>query len=137
MDNRPNEAAPCGVFCGACPSFNKSCLGCPSESREQSRVSKWNCKIRRCCYEEQGLDFCGECSCFPCAKVNQKLVDSHPGELRYNYRHEIPENMAQLQELGLVGYLEYQRQRWTCSACAGRVFFYHYRCSECGEEIVV
>ncbi len=137
VETRPNEVAPCGVFCGACPSFGKSCQGCPATDREQQRTSKWSCKIRVCCYEVKGLDFCGECPEFPCAHVNKKLLNSHPGEMKYNYRHQVAENWAKLRELGLEAYLEYQRERWTCPTCGDRVFFYHYKCGECGRDVTV
>ena len=32
----PAELAPCGVFCGACPSLGKSCLGCASDDKRQN-----------------------------------------------------------------------------------------------------
>jgi hypothetical protein len=137
MDNIPNELAPCGVFCGACPAFNKTCLGCPSKNINQKRTSKWRCKIRTCCYEEKNIPFCGYCTQFPCDTINKKLIDSHFGEAAFNYRHELPENINKLRELGLKDYLTYQKQRWVCPLCGGTVTFYHYKCSECGKKIVV
>ena len=137
MKNIPNELAPCGVFCGACPSFNKSCLGCPSENKSQKRTSKWGCKIRKCCYNEKNLDYCCECPDFPCVKINKKLLDSHPGDNRFKYRHEIPKNIEKLKELGLKRYLDYQKTRWSCPTCGGTVHFYHYKCDKCGNEVSV
>ena len=137
MNNIPPELAPCGVFCGACPSFSKTCLGCASQRKEQKRTSKWSCKIRKCCYEMKQLSFCGACSEFPCTKVNKKLIQSHPGDTRFRYRHETPENFAKLAELGVVDYLEYQQKRWTCPACGGKVYLYHYVCSNCGQVVEV
>lgn len=132
----PNELSPCGVFCGACPSFEKTCLGCASESQSQQRISKWNCKIRKCCYEEKGLDFCGDCAEFPCDTVNKKLIHSHPEDVRFKYRHDVPENLRKLKELGREAYLEYQKQRWSCPSCSGRVVFYTYACVECGKHVI-
>jgi hypothetical protein len=132
-----NELAPCGVYCGACPSFGKSCFGCASASRKQKRKSKWACKIRSCCYEEMGLSFCGNCAEFPCTRVNNKLIRSHPGEAKFKYRHEIAENTAGLIDMGPDAYLAYQKERWACPICGGRVVFYEYRCVTCGEEVLV
>jgi len=137
MENIPEQLAPCGVFCGACPSYNKTCSGCASENQKQQRKSKWSCKIRRCCYEEKTISFCGYCPQFPCEQVNKKLINSHPGETKFKYRHEIPENFAKLRELGLDDYLEYQKQRWSCPSCGGKVLFYKYICSECGKAAIV
>lgn len=137
MATIPNELAPCGVFCGACPSFTKTCLGCPSESRNQKRTSKWECKIRKCCYQEKNITFCGYCPQFPCDKIKKKLIDSHAGEAAFKYRHELPENITKLRELGVTEYLTYQNQRWTCPSCGGRVTFYQSKCSECGREVII
>lgn len=137
MKDIPNELAPCGVFCGACPSFDTTCLGCPSESREQKRTSKWGCKIRKCCYEDKKIDFCCFCTQFPCKKINKKLLDSHPGEMKFRYRHEIPKNMEILKEMDLMDYLNYQNQRWSCPSCRGTVRFYHYKCDTCGKEVII
>jgi hypothetical protein len=135
MKDLPAELAPCGVYCRACPSFNKTCLGCPTESKEQKRTSKWGCKIRKCCYEDKKLDFCGYCSEFPCNKVNKKLIDSHPGDNRFKYRHEIPENFIKLKNLGIEKYKEFQKQQWKCPACGGIIQFYLYKCRNCSNEV--
>lgn len=137
MKQIPNELAPCGVFCGACPSFNKTCLGCASESKEQKRTSKWGCKIRYCCYNIEEKDFCIDCSKFPCSVINKKLLHSHPGEIKFKYRHEIPEIFKKLKELGVDDYLEFHKQRWSCPSCGSRVNFYHYKCSKCGKEVFI
>lgn len=126
------ELAPCGVFCGACPSFEKSCFGCASMDRSQKRASKWGCNIRSCCYETKGLAYCMECSEFPCVRVEKKLLQTHPGDPRFQYRHEIPAVSPRLLTLGEEAYLQFQKERWTCKACGGQVVFYHYTCTTCG-----
>lgn len=132
-----NELAPCGVFCGACPSFNKTCLGCASESKEQTRTSKWSCKIRDCCYNIEEKSFCIDCSQFPCKKNRKKLYDTHPGDAKFRYRHEIPEIFGKMKEMGIEDYLKYQKRRWSCPYCGGIVHFYHYKCSKCGKGVNV
>jgi hypothetical protein len=82
-------------------------------------------------------NFCGECEQFPCDKVNKKLILSHPDEMRFNYRHEIPVNLAKISELGIEDYLEYQKRRWSCPTCGGRVVFHEYSCVDCGKEFNV
>lgn len=127
----PPELAPCGVYCGACPSFGKTCHGCPSD-RSQKRKSKWGCKLRKCCYTEKALAYCFECDEFPCKTYRQKLTEAHPGDPRFDYRHELIESCSLFSELGLEGYLQYQDEKWRCSQCAGRVHWYRYKCSRCG-----
>ena len=134
---RIKELAPCGVYCGACPSFNKSCKGCSSEDRNQKRKSKFNCKIRTCCYNERHLDFCNECELFPCKAINKKLLDTHHNDPRYTYRHETPNVFVKLKEMGLDSYLEFQKQRWKCDTCGGTIHFYHYECGTCGKKQII
>lgn len=132
----PKELAPCGVFCGACPSFNKTCLGCAAESKTQSRTSKWGCKIRKCCYEEHQLQFCALCPQFACEIITKKLIGSHSNDAKFDYRHEIPENVKMFNKLGQEEYLRYQDRKWSCKICDGRVTFYDYQCQECGKKIM-
>jgi hypothetical protein len=133
MKNRRNELAPCGVFCAACPSYNKTCYGCSSENKNQKRKSKWNCKIRKCCYEEMNVEHCGNCNRFPCEKINCKLIKSHNGDKKFKYRHEISGNMKQLKELGVDKFIKFKEKEYTCPYCNGNIHFYHYKCSLCGK----
>ncbi|MCB2210467.1 DUF3795 domain-containing protein [bacterium] len=135
MENQADQLSYCGIFCGACPSFGKSCLGCRSDSHDQARVSKWKCKIRACATEEQGMFSCLVCDQFPCDELKRKLIDSHPGDPRFTYRHELPDNRKKFEQLGLDEYLVYQDQKWSCAQCGGRVLFYKYACEDCGLEV--
>ena len=127
----PAELAPCGVFCGACPSFHKSCLGCASTDTEQKRTSKWHCKIRACCYQTKALSFCGLCDEFPCTIFRHKLLDTHQDDPRFNYRHELPLIFDQQYDEDLQVYLARQIQRWQCPDCGGMIRFYDYQCDTC------
>lgn len=137
MRERVDELAPCGVFCGACPSYNKTCNGCSTENEEQKRISKWRCKVRNCCYDEQKKNYCIECDKFPCKNLRKKLINTHPEDERYKYRHEIPEIFKEMKEIGIENYFEYQKKRWSCPSCGGIVYFYKYQCSECGKKVIV
>ena len=129
------ELAPCGVFCGACPSFNQTCFGCASEDKTQKRTSKWACKIRNCCYNTKKQHFCIDCDQFPCQLIRKKLIDSHPEDWKFQYRHDIQNNFEMMKNLGMKDYLEYQQIKWSCPICRGRIHFYHYQCSQCGKKI--
>ena len=136
MINRPPELAPCGVYCGACPSYGKSCKGCSAEDIKQQRKTKWYCKIRTCCYEK-GLDFCIYCEEFPCKIIQKKLLSTHHNDPRYTYRFEIPAIFPKLKDMTISEYLEFQKQRWLCNGCGELIHFYHYKCSHCGKEKLV
>lgn len=135
-NERINELAPCGVFCGACPSFGRSCLGCPSEDQNQKRISKWSCKIRSCCYENMNLNYCIRCAEFPCKRIKKKLLETHVEDPRFSYRHEVTRIFPKLLELGEEQYYKYQKSRWICPVCEGRVIFYEYICVACGLKVI-
>lgn len=130
----PDQMAPCGVYCGACPSFQVSCNGCGSEDRNQRRKSKWGCKIRKCCFEEKNLNFCYQCNEFPRKKYCLKLSESHLGDNRFQYRHELPGNLKRMKNIGMKKWLKEQNANWQCPKCPGTIKFYHYKCSDCGYQ---
>ena len=135
MGRIPDAMGPCGIYCGACPSFQRTCRGCGSEDRDQRRRSKWGCRLRKCCFEKRDSDLCIECEDFPCRDHRSKLSDSHPGDPRFAYRHETVTNLRRVREVGIDLWLEEQGTRWSCPECGGRVAFYHYACTECGAEV--
>ncbi|WGM88817.1 MAG: DUF3795 domain-containing protein [Candidatus Bathyarchaeota archaeon] len=128
----PDSLAPCGVYCEACPSFKKSCNGCGSENKNQKRKSKWSCKIRVCCFEKNNFNFCYECEKFPCKEYSKKLTESHKGDKKYQYRHELPSNLKRIKKIGIQKWLREQKTRWQCPKCSGTIKFYHYKCPDCG-----
>lgn len=135
-NNRFDTLGPCGVYCGACPSFDKTCKGCASEDKDQDRRSKWGCLIRDCCYNQKGLDYCIYCEQFPCKMINKKFR-THQGDPRYKYRHEIPDIFSRLKNMDIDKFLDFQRQRWKCNECNGTVQFYSYKCNKCGKEQMI
>lgn len=136
MNRKSILAAPCGIYCGACPSYlkAKSCYGCRSEAK-QKRTSKYGCRIRQCCLGDKGLSFCYECEEFPCQKLRTKLPESHPGDKRFAYRHEVIANLLKVKDVGLEIWLEEQATKWRCPECGGHGCFYSYECCDCGVEV--
>ncbi len=125
----------CGLYCGACPSYQKkTCLGCRSNNKKQNRISKWGCKIRRCCIELKKIQYCGDCEDFPCKEIERKLINSHPGDARFNYRHKITDNMEEIAKLSLEKWSKEQEILWTCQDCGQPLMFYYNQCSSCGKE---
>jgi hypothetical protein len=134
MPKTPDPAGPCGIYCGACPSYNRSCRGCGSEDVDQKRKSKWACKIRTCCFGKKNLEFCFQCGEFPCGEYRRKLVDSHPGDARFRYRHEVMGSLDRIRTIGVERWLVEQEEKWRCPQCGGVVRFYVYRCPDCGHD---
>lgn len=62
--NRQNQLLSlCGLNCGLCPMFlNGNCPGCGGGEGNQS------CKIARCSMEHNGVEYCFQCSEYPCEK---------------------------------------------------------------------
>ena len=59
----------CGIDCGLCPRFytdgSSRCPGCGGEGFERVHPP---CSVKSCCADKHGLDACGQCAEFPCAK---------------------------------------------------------------------
>lgn len=100
----PDSMAPCGVYCGACPSFGKGCRGCGSENRKQRHTSKGNCTIRRRCFEEKGIALCSQYTDVPC-RLTDELQGSYPGNKRFRYHHKIYKNLREIEEQALDAWL--------------------------------
>ena len=128
-------AAPCGVYCGSCPSLHKgTCYGCSSDDRSQKRISKWNCKIRSCCVDEHKFNSCSQCNEFPCALIN-RLQKSHLGEKKFRYREEIVDNLKRINDIGKVNWLKEQQRKYNCPECEESIVFYYYECLNCGYKM--
>lgn len=130
MDEKRNELAPCGIYCGACPHYFRKCFGCSSDITEQIQKGKWACRIRKCCYGKQ-LTYCIECVEFPCPKFTQKLLDAHKDDPKYDFRHEAATNLRKMKEIGEKKYLLQNRNEWKCGNCGNRVVFFYYVCPVC------
>ena len=101
-----NTAAPCGIYCGACPCFRElqTCTGCRTDVRHN------NCEIYDCCVKIGGKQFCHECELFPCERL-QKFSSYHPGEKFAHYRHVTIQNLYLLKEKGLEQWHTIMKQR--------------------------
>lgn len=129
-----NIVSYCGLYCKACPSYNRgTCLGCRSEE-QQPRKSKWSCKIRKCCIRKE-IDHCGECDDFPCDIINKKLIKSHENDEKFEYRHNIPKNIRKIRTDGIKNWLNEQDELWRCKTCGGQGVFYELKCWDCAKPV--
>ncbi len=60
---------PCGIFCGACPQYEK--LKSPCLGAENHCVKRKYKGIYICCIEKKDLKFCFECKSYPCSRFKQ------------------------------------------------------------------
>lgn len=100
MDNI-NLTTPCGIFCPACPRFNKhnTCRGCRLDSIHDS------CEIYECCTKIGGKNFCFECDLFPCERLKH-FAEYFPGQSFAHYRHISIENLKLIKEIGVDKWVE-------------------------------
>jgi hypothetical protein len=138
----------CGLNCGACP------VGRANESGDTDLLAKmaedWGrnagdlicegCKAEitadfcsrcgmRLCAREKGLEFCIECSDYPCWVLSAFRNDDAP------HHSMVLRNLEQIRNLGVEGWLEAQAARWSCPVCGKRFGWYDETCEGCGGKL--
>ncbi len=125
------QIAPCGMNCAICSGYlrrKEKCSGCRG-SDEGKSVSILRCIIRNCQTPKTNRSgFCFECGDFPCKRL--KALDK---QYRTKYKMSMIENLRNVEQLGLAGFLGNESQRWRCNKCGGTINVHRGRCSECGE----
>jgi len=91
---------PCGIYCGGCPRYGRAngCVGAELQCRK--------CKgIYECCIGKKHLNFCFECTSFPCYKFNQfsKRWEKYGQNLIENQRH--------IKEQGIDSFLKFYQRK--------------------------
>ncbi|NLW79396.1 MAG: DUF3795 domain-containing protein [Ruminococcaceae bacterium] len=120
--------APCGVNCLACSAYlsvKNPCPGCRAPHEAHKRKSCQNCVKKKCAFEK-GLQWCFECSRFPCARIKD-LSRRYSG----HYGIDLIQNGEDARR-DMPAFLAAQRQRFLCGACGGVIDQHHGRCSDCG-----
>jgi len=83
-------AAPCGLYCGACPCYKAQtdkalaeklasrlglsieaciCSGCRAQNGHIGVMGEPICETYDCCVNQKGWDFCYHCPGFPCSQL--------------------------------------------------------------------
>ena len=127
MSENQSLIAYCGLYCGAC-SFRVAaqendrrhlramparyaqyqdapmdiCPGCRHETGDAG------CAIRNCA-RKLGLQHCGACLDFPCARIREFNGDGTP------HHAAAIENLKRLKEVGAEAWVEEQKRRLTCT----------------------
>ncbi len=138
----------CGLNCGACPVLGANergdeewlrkaaeedectiddlrCHGCKTDS---TAMYCTGCEMRFCA-KDKGLEYCSECTDFPCEIITDFRNDRHP------HHSAIFKNLRTIREKGLKTWLEEERVRWLCPECGTRFYWYSQYCSGCGIEL--
>ncbi|KPK70022.1 hypothetical protein AMJ82_04235 [candidate division TA06 bacterium SM23_40] len=135
----------CGLYCGACPVLRANrdgrveevagewkmkpedlrCHGCKTETLSSFCTS---CDIKKCA-EDEDVEFCFDCSEFPC----KRLVAFKDDECAH---HSIVlKNLEAIRERGLDDWLAEQKSRWSCPECGVGSAWYEKECGACGATL--
>ena len=100
--NRQNKLfSLCGLNCGLCPMFlNQYCPGCGGGEGNQS------CKIARCSMEHDSVQYCFQCSEYPCEKYDH--IDDFDSFITHRNRKS---DMEKAKCLGIDAYNAEQAEK--------------------------
>lgn len=99
---RPNQSfALCGLNCRLCPMLlNNNCPGCGGGEGNQS------CRIARCSIEHGDVEYCFQCSEFPCEKYDR--IDDFDSFITHRNRMS---DMEKAKRLGIDAYNAEQAEK--------------------------
>ncbi|MDR1975976.1 MAG: DUF3795 domain-containing protein [Campylobacteraceae bacterium] len=123
--------APCGMNCTVCykhigtRKHTKPCVGCLKDDLSKPEHCR-KCNIKSCA-QSKGFIHCFECGDFPC-----KLIKNLEKSYIKRYGTGLIKNSQTAKEKGISAFLEYERQKWTCTDCGGAFSLHDGVCSECG-----
>ena len=123
--------APCGMNCAVCYAHlrkKKTCPGCRGEENNQPAYCR-RCRIRDCAFR-RGINFCFECTSFPCNIIKQ--IDKR---YRQRYYVSLIENGLRIRTVGIEQFLLEEKEKWACTQCGGLISMHERVCSACGREI--
>jgi len=123
--------APCGITCKVCYVHlreKKPCLGCSQQDASKPEHCR-KCKIKDCA-KSRGVDFCFECSSFPCATI-KRLNKNYGGR----YQVSLIDNAIRIKTVGAKQHLTEIKEKWTCSQSGGIISLHDRACSDCGKEM--
>lgn len=137
-------AAVCGLFCEACtlyiatiedperqkalaerfglPEEEMKCHGCRSNVR--GPYCKTMCRMYDCA-AERGIDFCSECSEYPCDDLKQFQSEAP-------HRNELWNDLDRIKEKGFQVWLREVRLKYSCPSCRTINSAYDLSCRNCG-----
>lgn len=137
-------AAICGLFCQACslyigtkedpdrlkilaerfpyPVEELECLGCRSE--KLGIFCRKFCKMKKC-NAEKGIDFCVECSEYPCEELKAF-------QAQMPHRIELWQSQERIKEVGWEKWYEEMAEQYSCPECGTLNSAYDFACRKCG-----
>jgi Protein of unknown function (DUF3795) len=139
-------AAVCGLFCPACSGFigtiedrerllkraslinrpveDLECNGCRSE--KLCYFCKESCIMKKCA-ESKGIDFCSECTEYPCIALKEFQV-------KMPHRIDLFRSLDRIKEVGYEKWHEEMVKEYSCPKCNTINSAYDIKCRKCQEE---
>jgi hypothetical protein len=104
--------AVCGLDCGLCPRYytvgKSRCPGCGGPGFADKHPS---CSFITCCVKRKGLEVCGECPEFPCAKFKSEEAYQATESSSYPPARKMLPNLYFIREHGVGRFVQQQRRR--------------------------
>jgi hypothetical protein len=141
----PDTAGACGPCCDVCPLYiatretpdrlpalaarmswaveDTHCDGCRAARRSPFCST---CDLRDCA-EGRGLQFCGECTDYPCAAL-EEFQRERP------HRSEIFQYLERIAEVGVEAWQDEIKARYSCPSCGTLNGWYALECRNCGHK---
>jgi len=126
--------APCGMNCTLCIGSLREknrCPGCQNDDNDSVKAqSRMSCKIKTC--ENLKLYkrniYCYRCVSFPCKRIVH--LDKR---YRTKYGMSMIDNLKQIQESGIMNFINSEKQKWKCQGCGGILSVHRESCLFCGQ----
>jgi hypothetical protein len=104
--------AACGLDCGLCPRYytvgKSRCPGCCGPGFAEKHPT---CSFITCCVKRKGLEACGECPEFPCAKFKSTEEYRAAEVSAYPPARKMLPNLHFIKKYGIPRFVQQQRQR--------------------------
>jgi hypothetical protein len=84
--------------------------------------------MRLCAADKPDATRCSDCPEFPCSRFTDF---SNDGRLHHA---ELPDNLRNLQKMGIKDWARYEQERWQCPECSDSLAWYDSECSNCGAK---
>jgi hypothetical protein len=131
----------CGLYCASCPDYraaekniskkqsltDSECLGCKSEHVKAGGCQTCNLKE---CARKKGLEFCIECTDYPCKDLEKFKTDK-----LYPYHAEVYGYLETIKKRGRNTWIEDMKKRWSCPECTAALIWWDTVCPECGMRV--
>ena len=125
--------APCGMNCRICIGYfgytvsgkkrKMKCIGCKPRDKSCAFLKKYCKKLTK-----KELDYCFECSDFPCSYL-EKIDKLY----RERYNMSMIKNLEDIKKYGIKNFIKEQRARYRCQKCDGVICVHNSKCYSCGE----